>query len=74
MRLPPPTIPLSFPLKKKDRPSKPTIEPTTNGGEGAEVNAVEFEDSESEDEEAKEGHSQSALESMSQRIMELAKI
>ena len=50
-------IPLLFPLKNKDHPSKPTINAPTKGREeGAEENAPEFEDSESEDEEYEGEH------------------
>ena len=66
-----PMIPLPFPLKKTDCPLKPIAE---GEKEEAQEIAPKCEDSESEDEEAKRWHNQSPLESMSQRITELAKI
>ena len=64
-------IPLPFPIQKKAR----LVKPTTKGEEEIrEENALEYEDSESEEDEAKGGHGQSALQKISQRMTTLAKV
>ena len=65
-----PMIPLPFPIEKKARPTKPT---TKEEQEVREENSPKF-DSENEEYEAERGHSQRALENISQRIMTLAKV